>query len=82
MTTMNSEMEHQSRMNAAIETAEWNLVAVLRPRVFIDGNQWCILYGENLQDGIAGFGDTPYLAALAFGKAMHTTLPSPTKSAA
>lgn len=25
-----------------------------------DGNQWCALYGEDLQSGIAGFGATPY----------------------
>ena len=24
----------------------------------IDGNQFCVLLGENLQDGIAGFGGT------------------------
>lgn len=23
-----------------------------------DGNQWCALIGRDLQDGIAGFGDT------------------------
>jgi len=27
-----------------------------------DGNQWCALYGEDLQSGIAGFGNTPFLA--------------------
>lgn len=32
---------------------------MLRPRIFVDGDQWCALYGENLQDGVAGFGDTP-----------------------
>lgn len=31
---------------------------LFRPAVSIDGDQWCALYGENLQDGIAGFGDT------------------------
>lgn len=30
--------------------------AVYRPRIFIDGNMWCALYGDNLQDGVAGFG--------------------------
>lgn len=30
-----------------------------RPKLSIDGNQWCALYGDNLQDGIAGFGNTP-----------------------
>lgn len=34
-----------------------------------DGNQWCWLYGPNLQEGIAGFGDTPALAAQAFDAA-------------
>lgn len=29
---------------------------------FKDGNQWCALYGEDLQVGIAGFGKTPFLA--------------------
>lgn len=24
-----------------------------------DGDQWCVLYGSNLQEGISGFGDTP-----------------------
>ena len=31
---------------------------------FKDGNQWCCLYGRDLMSGIAGFGDTPYLAAV------------------
>lgn len=33
-------------------------------RVYLDGDQWCALRGENLQSGDACFGDTP-LAALA-----------------
>ena len=39
---------------------------LLNPRIFIDGNQWCALYGENLQDGVAGFGNTPDKASEAF----------------
>lgn len=39
---------------------------LLRPRVFPDGNQWCALYGENLQEGVAGFGDTPAQASVQF----------------
>jgi hypothetical protein len=27
-------------------------------RIFKDGNKWCVLQGDNLQEGIAGFGDT------------------------
>ena len=41
---------------------------LLRPRVFLDGTQWCAMYGENLQDGVAGFGDSPEYAAWNFDK--------------
>lgn len=30
-----------------------------RPSVAPDGNKWCALYGENLTEGVCGFGDTP-----------------------
>lgn len=41
----------------------------MRPVLSADGNQWCMLYGSNLQEGVAGFGDTPEAAATAFDKA-------------
>lgn len=37
-----------------------------------DGNQWMCLLGENLQEGIAGFGDTPDAAVRAFNTAWWT----------
>lgn len=45
---------------------------LMRPAVMLDGNQWCALYGDNLQDGVAGFGDTPAEAMAAFDKAWLT----------
>lgn len=33
--------------------------AIYKPKVFQEGNQWCALYGDNIQDGVCGFGDTP-----------------------
>ena len=39
---------------------------IFKPRLFIDGNQWCALLGENIQDGVAGFGDTPAMAMRNF----------------
>jgi hypothetical protein len=42
---------------------------MLRPRVILDGNLWCALYGDNLQDGVAGFGSTPEKAFAAFDAA-------------
>ena len=46
----------------------WAVILGLVP--YKDGNQWCILYGDNLQVGIAGFGDTPIKAMYAFDEAM------------
>ncbi|MDB5997198.1 MAG: hypothetical protein JWP42_4334 [Pseudomonas sp.] len=31
--------------------------AVFRPALSIDGNQYCVLFGADLQSGVAGFGD-------------------------
>lgn len=35
------------------------VIKELGPQPTPDGNAYCCLEGENLQDGIAGFGDTP-----------------------
>lgn len=48
---------------------------VHKPRLFIDGNQWCALLGENLQDGVAGFGGSPHEAMMAFDDAWLAKLP-------
>lgn len=39
---------------------------LFRPRIFLDGDMWCALYGEDLQNGIAGFGKTVKEAMFAF----------------
>lgn len=39
---------------------------LLRPKMYPDGDQWCALYGDDLQEGVAGFGETPERAAVAF----------------
>lgn len=44
---------------------------LLRPKMFRDGNQWCCLYGDSLQEGVCGFGDSPYQAAMAFDGEWH-----------
>lgn len=36
----------------------WLSIQALGVKPFKDGDQWCFLYGDNIQDGIAGFGDT------------------------
>lgn len=42
---------------------------LFRPTVMPDGDKWCALLGDNLQEGIAGFGDTPEEACVAFDQA-------------
>ena len=49
-----------------------------KPSLFRDGNQWCALLGENIQDGVVGFGDSPDAAMLAFDAAWREKLaPAP-----
>jgi len=46
--------------NIQCAVANYERPSVLfRPKVFIDGASWCALYGDNLQDGVAGFGNSP-----------------------
>lgn len=44
-----------------------------RPALNLDGDQWCALYGDNLQDGVAGFGESPDAAMRDFDRAWITT---------
>ena len=47
--------------------SEYERPSVLfRPRIYVDGDKWCALYGDNLQDGAAGFGGSPAEAMLDF----------------
>ena len=47
------------------------LIRSVKPKFFKDGSQYCFLLGENLHDGIAGFGKTGWGAALDFYKHFH-----------
>lgn len=69
--------DKQSILNIRYQTAlrELDLIdakstpsALLRPAVYPDGDMWCALYGEDLQRGVAGFGETPELACADFDK--------------
>lgn len=56
---------------AIVETAAFQSAphVLMRPRVFADGTMWCCLYGEDLQIGVAGFGETPAAACQEFDTA-------------
>ena len=60
-----------AQWNAAVqadinEQAKGTPAAIYKPKISIDGNQWCVLYGEDLQSGVAGFGDSPEKAMQDF----------------
>ncbi|MEE3504879.1 hypothetical protein QN399_01135 [Pseudomonas sp. 10C3] len=48
--------------------------AVYHPALSVDGNQYCALFGADLQSGVAGFGDTPEAAMADFDKAWRAPL--------
>ncbi len=43
-----------------------NTLSSINPTFSKDGNMYCFLLGEDLMEGIAGFGTTEWGAALAF----------------
>lgn len=65
----------EAELGVAIESAEFNLIRVLSPRISIDGDKWSVVYGENMQDGVCGFGTSPIKAMYDFNKAWHKNLP-------
>lgn len=61
-----NEMSHYESMCDAHETHCFEVVKALGLTPKKDGNQWCYLLGENLQVGVAGFGDTVMTACINF----------------
>ncbi len=72
----NEELLHREKMNMVVEAEDHNLFALLKPKIYMDGNQWCIHWGEegNPMEAIQGFGDTPYLAILDFNKSFYSKI--------
>ncbi|HEC12279.1 MAG TPA: hypothetical protein ENI80_03375 [Acidiferrobacteraceae bacterium] len=68
-----NEQWNAAHMAANVEEQRIRPFMLLRPRIFLDGNKWCALYGDNLQEGVTGFGDTPYEAAKQFDAAWFGT---------
>lgn len=57
------------RYGEILEThAMWKCISALGAKLSKSGNQWCFLWGENLEDGICGFGNTVFDAATNFYK--------------
>ena len=46
--------------------AMWGCISALGAKLSNDGNMWCFLWGDNLQEGVCGFGETIFDAAWNF----------------
>ena len=44
---------------------------ILRLQPMLDGDKWCVLWGPNIQEGIAAFGDSPQDAMWNFEAEMR-----------
>ena len=51
--------------------------AIFRPKLYPDGDEWCALYGDNLQSGVCGFGSTPEQAMIQFDIQFLNEKPTP-----
>lgn len=68
-------LKAQAQEALTIVSQEWQRPSVLmRPALTLDGSSWCALYGENLQDGVAGFGASPAAACVDFDRAWVASL--------
>ena len=63
------------RIGAGYAAGQYERPCVLfRPKLTIDGDMWCALYGEDLQEGVAGFGKSPADAMWDFDRNWETKL--------
>lgn len=59
---------------ASWQEAAWETMrpcVIFKPVLSKDGNMWCALFGDNLQEGVAGFGESPRAAMYAFDLAWN-----------
>lgn len=69
-------IQHDIKLQTVMERLEYNLFAMLKPKVHIDGDQYCVLLGDNIQEGVCGFGETIYKAILDFNKSFNNPISS------
>lgn len=58
----------QNKFEAEKTAYVLSIVSSLNLSVKKDGDMFCVLWGENIQEGLCGFGKTPYAAVVDFNK--------------
>ncbi len=66
---MTSQIIQEQFCSAAMEMAR--PCVLFKPTLMADGDMWCVLLGDNLQIGVAGFGKTVAEAMTAFDQAFY-----------
>lgn len=56
------------------------VLEILNPKLEIDGNQWCYIWGQMPETYIVGFGDTPFKAMEDFCNSFYNQKVIPTKT--
>lgn len=64
-------IQHNIKLETLMTENDMVFVKAYNLTPFKDGNQWCILLGENIQVGIVGFGDTPIRAIRDFNSKFY-----------
>jgi len=67
-------IRHQEKLNLIIAKQELVFIESFKLKPFKDGDMWCVLLGENIQEGICGFGETPLKAILNFNHQFNCKL--------
>ena len=66
---------YASQCFSSIQECMTEYSVMYRPVLSVDGDQWCALYGADLQSSVAGFGDSPAAAMCDFNRNWATPLP-------
>lgn len=61
------------QLNILETEQQYVLFRLLKPRVYRDGDKWCVAYGE-MPEGVFGFGNTPQEAAMDWANSWHESL--------
>ena len=59
-------IQHQEELNYIIMKQEMHYMSVFNLKPVKEGSVWMVLLGDNIQEGICGFGETPLKAVLDF----------------
>jgi hypothetical protein len=64
---------YKATLRASLESARPSVI--WKPKLSLDGDAWCAMYGDNLQVGVSGFGRTPNDAMKSFDTAWLNMTP-------